>query len=295
MSNGKAIASVLSKQESKTDTLTKPQSSVISEHSSVRGMPEAIRAWLMSSLGASHASRSVSQGINSEQTTPAICGRQPQTLFRLSDLDSACLRMCQEYANTCPWSSETCADLGTTFSDPCDLGLTIAATSTDENGSGFTLPTVVASDAERSTAVSDKMKQNLSRTLRLWNEDGSQSYLGLGRVLRLILPTVTVNGNDNYKGASPTSGDGLTTKVKRLMIPTVVASEGKGTGHKRFVSSPDYRGAKCSEALRTCKDDPIYLNPCFGEWMLDWPIGWTELAPLATDRFQSWLRQHGIS
>lgn len=29
------------------------------------------------------------------------------------------------------------------------------------------------------------------------------------------------------------------------------------------------------------------------EWMMGWPIGWTELQPLATDRFQEWLRWHG--
>lgn len=31
----------------------------------------------------------------------------------------------------------------------------------------------------------------------------------------------------------------------------------------------------------------------FREWMMGWPIGWTALEPLGTDRFQSWLRWHG--
>lgn len=34
-------------------------------------------------------------------------------------------------------------------------------------------------------------------------------------------------------------------------------------------------------------------SPQIAEWLMGWPAGWTELAPLATDRFQSWLRQHG--
>jgi DNA (cytosine-5)-methyltransferase 1 len=33
--------------------------------------------------------------------------------------------------------------------------------------------------------------------------------------------------------------------------------------------------------------------PSFREWMMGWPIGWTACAPLATDRFQEWLRWHG--
>lgn len=31
----------------------------------------------------------------------------------------------------------------------------------------------------------------------------------------------------------------------------------------------------------------------FREWMMGWPIGWTEPEPLETDRFQSWLQWHG--
>jgi hypothetical protein len=35
------------------------------------------------------------------------------------------------------------------------------------------------------------------------------------------------------------------------------------------------------------------LNPTWVEWLMGWPIGWTDLEPLAMDRFQEWLRQHG--
>jgi DNA (cytosine-5)-methyltransferase 1 len=35
------------------------------------------------------------------------------------------------------------------------------------------------------------------------------------------------------------------------------------------------------------------LNPRFVEWLMGWPIGWTDLEPLATDRFQLWLEKHG--
>lgn len=32
------------------------------------------------------------------------------------------------------------------------------------------------------------------------------------------------------------------------------------------------------------------LNPDWVEWLMGWPIGWTALEPLATDRFQQWRR-----
>jgi hypothetical protein len=35
------------------------------------------------------------------------------------------------------------------------------------------------------------------------------------------------------------------------------------------------------------------LNPTWVEWLMGWPIGWTDLEPLATDKFQQWQRQRG--
>lgn len=32
------------------------------------------------------------------------------------------------------------------------------------------------------------------------------------------------------------------------------------------------------------------LNPPWVEWLMGWPIGWTDLKPLETDKFHSWLR-----
>lgn len=35
------------------------------------------------------------------------------------------------------------------------------------------------------------------------------------------------------------------------------------------------------------------VNPEWAEWYMGWPMGWTDLRPLAMDRFQRWLRSHG--
>jgi len=34
------------------------------------------------------------------------------------------------------------------------------------------------------------------------------------------------------------------------------------------------------------------LNPDWTEWLMGWPIGWTDLKPLETDKFQQWQQQH---
>ena len=33
--------------------------------------------------------------------------------------------------------------------------------------------------------------------------------------------------------------------------------------------------------------------PELPEWVMGWPVGWTELKPLGTGRFQQWLHSHG--
>ena len=35
------------------------------------------------------------------------------------------------------------------------------------------------------------------------------------------------------------------------------------------------------------------INPEWNEWRMGWPVGWTDLKPLATDKFHQWLRSHG--
>lgn len=34
-------------------------------------------------------------------------------------------------------------------------------------------------------------------------------------------------------------------------------------------------------------------NPINAEWLMDWPIGWTALAPLAKDKWHAWRTRHG--
>ena len=36
------------------------------------------------------------------------------------------------------------------------------------------------------------------------------------------------------------------------------------------------------------------LNPPWVEWLMAWPLGWTDLKPLAMDKFQSWQQQHSV-
>ena len=76
--------------------------------------------------------------------------------------------------------------------------------------------------------------------------------------------------------------NGFPAAVKRLFLPTIGKQEPKGASRNRYRGSDHFRGAKMSEGLRICEEDPIYLHPSFAEAVMGYPIGWTELVPAET-------------
>jgi len=73
----------------------------------------------------------------------------------------------------------------------------------------------------------------------------------------------------------------LSAQVK--LMPTPVASD---TSFRRT------KYAQGGTALSTFVGG--HLNPEWTEWLMGWPIGWTELPPLETARFREWQQQHSI-
>ncbi|MDP9917026.1 hypothetical protein J2W24_002677 [Variovorax boronicumulans] len=77
-------------------------------------------------------------------------------------------------------------------------------------------------------------------------------------------------------------------------LPTPSVSMAKGSSEKaltRVNGRSRLRNRLDYWVERTGKNGR--LNPEFVEWVMGWPIGWTDVAPLATDRFREWLQQHG--
>ena len=92
-----------------------------------------------------------------------------------------------------------------------------------------------------------------------------------------LWPTPTVCGNYNRKGASNASGDGLETAVRTWPTPT----------------ARDWRSGKASSETMERNARPLsevvggLLNPTWVEWLMGWPLGWTDCAASATARFRS--------
>lgn len=87
-----------------------------------------------------------------------------------------------------------------------------------------------------------------------------------------LLPTLTLCGNYNRKGASKTSGDGIITALK--LLPTLTARDFKSDS-----CTPEYRAKR--DAMTMGKTVPWtlggLLNPRWCEVFMGYPIGWTEL------------------
>jgi hypothetical protein len=74
--------------------------------------------------------------------------------------------------------------------------------------------------------------------------------------------------------------------------PTPVASMSKGSSPGSLIrkSGQDRSGDRLDHAVMA--SDGGQLNPEWVEWLMGWPIGWTELKPLGMDRFREWEQQH---
>lgn len=83
-------------------------------------------------------------------------------------------------------------------------------------------------------------------------------------------------------------------QVERKVWPTPTVAMAKGssggaltrkTGKSRENDRLDYAVEGDAKNGR--------LNPTWVEWLMGWPLGWTELQPLETGRFREWSQQHG--
>lgn len=142
MLNLTTTASASSRPELQTDTCQPRQFSAISEHSSVKGTPQAIRDWLMLSQPDSHASPFPSPESKPEPTTSEICGQPRGTLFASYDRADACLKMSQGCLplDIAQPSSETWPRSGTMRNGAC-FQLPEREARTCGNGSSL-LPTI---------------------------------------------------------------------------------------------------------------------------------------------------------
>ena len=104
-------------------------------------------------------------------------------------------------------------------------------------------------------------------------------------------------GNRNLAGSKAHAGESLTDQVlggqrPRKTWPTPTKQDAaNNAGPSQWGRNSDpLNVAVCRGGPST---QPMTLNPAWTEWLMGWPIGWTDCVPLETARFQQWLRSHG--
>jgi hypothetical protein len=74
-------------------------------------------------------------------------------------------------------------------------------------------------------------------------------------------------------------------------LPTPLASMAKGSSRNALTRRSGESRAMVRLDHYVMAKDGGPVNPEWAEWLMAWPPGWTDSAPLETDRFQSWLQQ----
>ena len=73
-----------------------------------------------------------------------------------------------------------------------------------------------------------------------------------------------------------------TNESGRSLLPTLAAREGRDWSRSPILAKLDRGGCVarriCSQSSTARSyQDPLGLHPCFGEWMMGFPVGWTDL------------------
>jgi len=128
---------------------------------------------------------------------------------------------------------------------------------------GFMLPTPVASDGTTGSVIgkNDTFYTTSTGMPRKVNQNGIDGSVGLGRLVQ--------------------------------MWPTPVTRDYKDTGTKESMTRQRNKRQSPGLALVVGAETGGKLNPTWTEWLMGWPLEWTELKPLATDKCHCVQQQLG--
>lgn len=106
-------------------------------------------------------------------------------------------------------------------------------------------------------------------------------------VERKLWPTPTVCGNNNRKGLSANSGDGLATAAKTWPTPQASDSRDRGNASTAVIARRIAKGKQVMLSMSVSTESGR-LNPDWVELLMGWPLGWTSLSELSPSEFARW-------
>ena len=142
-------------------------------------------------------------------------------------------------------------------------------------------------DTSAGGIVSDRELEELANGN--WKRpSGSRKQLRLQDQVRepRLYPTPNCSGMD---GGSNSRKANKKRGIHQKLYPTPKCQDSRAALTDRHKSN---LGEVVHGGLETLPTKTARLNPNWVEWLMGWPIGWTDLKPLETDKFRSWLQQH---
>jgi hypothetical protein len=106
--------------------------------------------------------------------------------------------------------------------------------------------------------------------------------MGLASAVKLF-PTPVADDTGSRSKPYAQGGTPLSLAVKTWPTPSTIGLNGGSNSR----AAREKRGEEATHL------GP--LNPDWVEWLMGWPIGWTDLKPLETGRFLEWQQQHSQS
>lgn len=138
------------------------------------------------------------------------------------------------------------------------------------------------------TEVEKDLDTFLAKHLAPRSTKGGSHGPNLTTYVKLVarVPTSTAEDDGNNQSPSPgaTVRPSLSALVRRVPTPTTQDASNNGAP-----SQLD----RNTKPLNAEVGGP--LNPEWVEWLMGWPIGWTDCTASATARFRPWCASHGIS
>lgn len=169
------------------------------------------------------------------------------------------------------------------------------------NGECLELPMLVRRTKETDCGLWRTPSANVieakSTVVKLTGRKPTDPQVGLANQVMASQKWPTPRARDHPpNGGTPGSTIDLPNVVKRRMFPTAIATAYKGW-------SPNHNRSDTNDRLDYTierdgytngqKTPPMRLNPDWVEWLMGWPIGWTGLKQLETDRCHCAQQQHG--
>jgi hypothetical protein len=94
--------------------------------------------------------------------------------------------------------------------------------------------------------------------------------------------------------------DKIISKQEAEQMLSLSKLENHRTWEKKFPTPTAHNAKETNAPSESERNTPTLaaqaggkLNPMWVEWLMGWPLGWTDLKPLETDKFQKWLDEHG--